>query len=412
MKTPGIAAGFALPLLGLELFAFFAAASAPSPLLVPLQEVMHFGPAALTVVFATYAVALLCALLVAGALSDHLGRKPVIVVALLVQAASMLTFLNAGSVEVLIAARGVQGLATGIAAGALTAGILEAAPYGSRIGALVNGFAPLAGLASGGLASGLALRTLDSPMRVVFVTLIGLFLVAAVLTVLVPETAVRRPGAIASLVPRAAIPARARPTFRAVMAVTFGLWALGGLYLSLVPLVLPEILGLTDPLMSGIAIALLNATGALTPLLTGKRGAGTMTLLGGILIASGAVILLTAIWMPSAVLFFGGTVVAGMGFGSAFSGTLQLLGPLAEPSERAELFAAVYVVSYVAFSTPAVIAGILVPVLGLTGTVTGYVALLVGLGAVGTWTLSRLLGIAPMRPPHLAPALAPCEEVT
>ena len=67
-------------------------AGAPSPLYPVYQATWHFSAATLTVVFAVYAVALLAAFLVAGRLSDYLGRKPVIVVALLIEAAAMACF--------------------------------------------------------------------------------------------------------------------------------------------------------------------------------------------------------------------------------------------------------------------------------------------------------------------------------
>jgi len=49
-------------------------------------------------VFAVYAIALLAALLVFGSLSDHLGRRPVIIAALLIDAAAMVLFLLANGV--------------------------------------------------------------------------------------------------------------------------------------------------------------------------------------------------------------------------------------------------------------------------------------------------------------------------
>jgi MFS family permease len=82
----------------------------------------------LTVIFAVYVAGLLGALLTVGSLSDHLGRRPVLVAALLVAAASTAIFWAADGVGSLLIARVVQGLATGTAAGALAAGLVEFAP--------------------------------------------------------------------------------------------------------------------------------------------------------------------------------------------------------------------------------------------------------------------------------------------
>ena len=72
-----------------------------------------------TILFGVYAVAVLAALLALGRLSDSVGRKPVLLAALGVQVASMLVFATAGGVGELMAARVVQGLATGAALGAI-----------------------------------------------------------------------------------------------------------------------------------------------------------------------------------------------------------------------------------------------------------------------------------------------------
>ncbi len=75
----------AFPLLAAVLFLFFVSASVPSPLFVVFQRRWGFSPGMLTVAFSIYSLVLLVTLLVAGSLSDHLGRKPVIVAALAIQ---------------------------------------------------------------------------------------------------------------------------------------------------------------------------------------------------------------------------------------------------------------------------------------------------------------------------------------
>ncbi|MES2531923.1 MAG: MFS transporter, partial [Pseudomonadota bacterium] len=108
----------AFGLLAAVLFAFFFAASAPSPLFVVFQHAWGFSSSMLTVAFAIYAIALMLSLLIAGSLSDHVGRRPVIAVALVMQALAMGLFLHAHDIGGLIGARVLQGIATGIVSGA------------------------------------------------------------------------------------------------------------------------------------------------------------------------------------------------------------------------------------------------------------------------------------------------------
>lgn len=112
-------------LLGLILLAFLAASSVPSPLYSLYRESWRFSALTLTVVFGSYALAMLGALLVFGTLSDHWGRRSVVLASLLIELVSMVLFRNADSVSWLLAARILQGLATGMLAGAIGAGLID-----------------------------------------------------------------------------------------------------------------------------------------------------------------------------------------------------------------------------------------------------------------------------------------------
>src|SRR5664279_2870772 len=61
---------------------FLAGSSAPTPLYAVYQDEWGFTPITTTVVFGVYAVAVLVALLIAGSLSDHVGRRPVLIAAI------------------------------------------------------------------------------------------------------------------------------------------------------------------------------------------------------------------------------------------------------------------------------------------------------------------------------------------
>src|SRR5258707_14397765 len=73
-------------------FAFFLfAAGAPSPLYAVYAAHWHFSSITLTAIFGVYALALLAALLTTGRLSDHLGRRLVVLLA------GVLAFIAASS---------------------------------------------------------------------------------------------------------------------------------------------------------------------------------------------------------------------------------------------------------------------------------------------------------------------------
>jgi MFS family permease len=84
-------------LLGL----FLLAASAPSPLYAVYAERWHFSSINLTAIYAVYAAGALIALLLTGRLSDHVGRRKVVIGALVIQIAGMGAFIVANGVALL-----------------------------------------------------------------------------------------------------------------------------------------------------------------------------------------------------------------------------------------------------------------------------------------------------------------------
>src|SRR5689334_16878844 len=134
---------------------FTAASSAPSPLYVVYQQLWSFSAVTLTVVFAVYVVGLIGALLVLGALSDHVGRRPVLAAAVALEAVSLVLFLAAGDVGVLLVARFLQGIATGAALTTLSATLVDLdPPHAKGRAGLLNSIVPTAGLSLGSLGAG------------------------------------------------------------------------------------------------------------------------------------------------------------------------------------------------------------------------------------------------------------------
>ena len=114
----------------------------------------HFSPLTLTLVYATYAFGVLATLLLAGGVSDDVGRRPVLLVALAMLMGSTVLFMLADSVAWLFVARGLQGLATGAALSAASAALLDLHPRRDPAGVgLTNALAAAGGLGLGMLVS-------------------------------------------------------------------------------------------------------------------------------------------------------------------------------------------------------------------------------------------------------------------
>ncbi|MDB5876785.1 MAG: major facilitator superfamily 1 [Variovorax sp.] len=365
--------------------AFLAASSAPSPLYALYRETWHFSAFTLTLVFGSYAFALLAALLVFGALSDHVGRRAVVLAALALEIDALVLFRGADTVGWLIAARVLQGVATGMATSVLSATLLDLHP---TRGALFNGLAPMVGMALGALGAGALVQFAPRPLHLVYEVLLVVFLVQAVFALRLPETAVRRPGAWHSLVPRAHVPPAARALLMRVLPLNTAGWALGGFYLSLGPTLARLITGRDTPLIGGALIAALVLAGAVAIYVVRQRAPRQVLRGSALLLGIGLAITLAGVQFRAVLPFFGGTLIAGLGFGAGFNAAVRTLVPTARPDERAGLMSTFFVLSYLAFSVPSLLAGLAVGTVGLHAAALGYGGLLIALCATA-WIATR-----------------------
>ncbi|HEX5117440.1 MAG TPA: MFS transporter [Pseudonocardiaceae bacterium] len=357
---------------------FQAAASAPTPLYVVYQRMWGFSSATLTLVFAIFVLVLLATLLVAGALSDHVGRRPVLLAGITLEAVALLLFLFAGGVSTLLAARAVQGVATGLILPTLGATVVDLnPPHRPRAATVVNGVVPVGGLAVGSIACGALVQYGPDPTRLVWLLLLGTLVLAFVAVLALPESSARRPGVARSLVPRLGVPQRLRGDVVALVPVIVASWALGGLYLSLGPSAAAAVFGVTNHFLGGLVATLLCGTGAVAAFVFAVRrtaaGRASVTLL-----AVGTALTLVGVLTGEVATAIAGTVVAGVGYGASGLATFgRMAGLPAQPAERGELFAVGYTVAYLAFSLPALAAGFASTRIGLHTTVVAYAAVVI-----------------------------------
>jgi MFS family permease len=378
-------------LLALTLSLFLFASSAPSPLYVVYQGEFDFSALTLTAIFAVYALALLASLLVAGSVSDHVGRRPTLLVGLLVEIAAILAFAEADGVAWLVTARILQGVGTGIAMGAISAALLDLQPPSRPwLGGLMGAVAPMSGLAAGALVTGLLVDHAPHPTTLVFWLLLGGFGLALLVTAAVPETVPFSPGWHRSLRPRAGVPADLRRPFAAALPSLTATWGLGGLILSLGPSLTSQELGAGSHLVGALPIFLLAGISAVVAVLlrdveprTTARG-GLAALIVGVAVA------LVALEADSIDAFVVGTAIAGLGFGPAFAGVFRVLTQLAPPDRRGEMVSSVLVAAYLAFSAPALAAGVAVTQVGLRETALVYGITLIAVASLAL-ALSRQL---------------------
>jgi MFS family permease len=342
---------------------FSASGAAPTPLYHQYQESFGLTPFTVTIIFASYVLSLLAALLTVGSLSDYIGRRPAILAALALNIAAMVMFMAADSAIALIAARAVQGFATGLATATLGAAILDTDR--SR-GPVLNSVTAFGGLTAGSLGAAVLVSYAPDPGQLVYFVLLMLSAAEALALWHMPETAQLKAGAIASLRPHVSVPSQARGALIRVTPVTIASWALGGFYFSLMPALVRVATGVTLPLVGGLVVSALTLSGALSVLSLRSIPADRMLRGGIIVLAIGVAITLAGVQAQLVRPMLAGTIVSGTGFGAAFSGSMRTVLPLAKADERAGLLSAFYVEGYLSFSLPAMLTGFLAPIVGLT----------------------------------------------
>ncbi len=368
----------AASVVGLALFA----SGTPSPLYGVYSSLWGFSAATLTVVYATYALGAVATLLVAGRVSDDVGRRPVLLFALGGIGISTVLYIVARSVIWLIAARGLQGVATGLALTTASAALLDLHPRRDPVSTgLTNGIASAGGIGLGILVSSFLVQCLPAPRVLPYAFQGALLLAVTLATLRLPESVSRRsPVVRLQLTPqRPTVPAPTRRAFMLAGLAVASSWTINGLFLSLGPDLAASLLHSGSVLASGAVVASLSGAAAVAMLLFGRADPWLSASRGSLVLAAGMGLMIAAAASGSGALFIVATLVAGPGFGATFLGGLRSLSAAIPTAHRAGVMSAFYLTAYGALSLPAIGAGLLVSPLGLRPTFEyfgGAVALL------------------------------------
>jgi len=380
---PRIGYAVAALVVGLGLFASVT----PSPLYRTYSVLWHFSPLTLTLIYATYAFGVLASLLLAGGVSDDVGRRPVLLVALAALVASSVLFMVAGSAAWLFVARGLQGLATGAALSAASAALLDLHPNRDPAGVgLTTATAAAGGIGLGALVSSSLVQLGTLPRVLPYVVLVVLFAVAFAGAYWMPEPIEPR-GRFRLTAERPSVPAVARrPFFLAALAVLSS-WSIGGLFFSLGPQLAARLFNSSNVIVSGSGIVALAAAAVVAQLLTARSAPWVGAAVGSIALAAGMVLIVLAAAHDSSAAYLAGSILGGAGFGAAFLGGLRALAAAIPHHQRAAVMSAFYVAAYASLSLPAVLAGVVVTHVALPttfeifGSVVATIALIVAFEA-------------------------------
>jgi MFS family permease len=347
----------------------------PTPLYPIYQERLGFSSLTVTLIFAVYAFAVIVGLLLCGRLSDEVGRRPMLLAAVVLSALSAAAFLGQGGLGPILMGRVLSGLSGGIVVGTATAALVELAPERRRgLGTSVAVAASLGGLGLGALIAGALAQFAPAPLRLPFAVDLVLLVPAALGVLIGPETVRLRHRA--RLRPqRVSVPPEIRAVFVRAATVGFCAFAVSGLYGAVAPTMLTSLLHLPSHLLAGGIVFLLFLCSAGGQFGVARLREGLALPLGCAGLAVGVGLLAWAIASASLGLLIFSAVLVGLGQGAAIGGGLRSINARAPDARRGEAASAFFVVIYVGLAVPVIGFGLAASEFGLRATGIAFSAI-------------------------------------
>ncbi|MFN2560776.1 MAG: MFS transporter [Jatrophihabitans sp.] len=366
----------------------------PTPLYPTYQRQLDFGALTVTIVFATYAIGVLAALLAFGRASDTLGRRPVLLAGLAAALLSSVVFLAAapvhahsGGLALLLVGRFLSGLSAGVFTGTATATLADFAGEHTTRATVVAAVANIGGLGLGPLVAGALARSEPHPLVTPYAVHVVLIGVALIAVLRMPEPVdVQRPRRLA--VQRLGVPASLRTIFLSAGTAGFAGFAVLGFFTAVTPATL-GLLGHHNPLLTGVVVFVVFAASAVGQLVSIRFRARPALLGGTCLLVVGTAVIGLGIGTRSLPILVAGGLVAGLGQGCSFRSALGAIVGASPGEQRAAVSSSFFAVCYVGISLPVVGIGASSDAIGLQKTAVSFAVAIAVLGAIALISLVR-----------------------
>ncbi|GAA4994959.1 MFS transporter [Kitasatospora paranensis] len=377
----GAAGAFAVCMAGTTL---------PTPLYGLYQEQLGFSELIVTVVFAVYAFGVIGALLIAGNVSDTVGRRPVLLTGLGLAALSAACFLLEGGLPLLYLGRFLSGLSAGLFTGTATAYVMELAPRGKESrAAFAATAANMGGLGLGPLLSGLLAQYAPRPLVLPFVVHLVLVATAAAVVFRLPESVTgRRP--VRSFRPqRPSLPPPVRKVFVPASLAAFTGFSLLGVFTSVSPAFLAQTLDVHNRAIVGLIVCAAFLASTAGQLVAGRIGVRRALPLGCATLIAGLALLGGALLGETLLLLVLSALVGGTGQGMSLRGSVGAVAAAAPAEDRAGSLSSLFVVAYLGISIPVIGIGVLTGPLGLEDAGVAFICCMTLLAALACLHLVR-----------------------
>lgn len=312
-----------------------------------------------TIAFAVYALGVVAGFLLLGRMSDTVGRRPVLLGAIVLGVATAVLFLVADHTAVILVARVLSGFSAALVTGAATAAMIDlAAPERRAYIGAVSIVANMGGLAAGAIVAGVLAELVPEPLTTPWVVNLALLGLAAAGLLVVPETVARRPG-LGIRLERLGIPGEIRGVFlRAAIAAGTG-FAVLGVLTAVTGLFLAHVLDIHNYAAAGAVVGLsLGATAAGQFLSRRVRVPVALPAACATLVLAG-VCIAVALETSSLAALVAGSALNGIGTGTAAGAGLAAIGSGCPQDRRGEATSTFFAILYTMLALPVIGVGLL-----------------------------------------------------
>jgi MFS family permease len=353
----------------LALLIFTMGTSIVTPLLPLYQTRFSLSDGQITLLFAAYTLTVVPTMLVMGGFSDRIGRKRVMLPAMVSVTLASVVLAFAQNVPMLFAGRVLQGLAIGSFLGVGTAFIVDhARPREKAWSAMVAGLAFRLGFGLGPGLAGIIAQNSNEPIRRPFEGHVLLMVIAFLAFAVTPETVRRLPRDRSGgrWRPQVGVPAGQMAGFATFLApAAFVLGFLDATLLSVVPLYMVAVLGVHNLILIGLVGFLELGLGGVPPLFARNMPPRRAVMIG---VGGGAVaslLVVSASQLHSVTFVLIAAAAIGLLNGLTLQGATAICGVSVPITERGKLVSALYMCAY-AGTIPTIALGYLAQGIGIT----------------------------------------------
>jgi MFS family permease len=377
---PSDAGGWKIPAAASMVTAVFILSNSATPLYVHWQRQFAFSSGTLTVIFAAYIVGLLGALLVAGQLSDRLGRKAVLAPGFLIAMLASGLFIAAESVAVLVAARFLTGIAVGVIVSAGMAAVVDVGgPHRKRLASRTASMAMVLGAGLGPLLAGALAQVMEQPVWLIFgIETVLLAIAMGVMAVLPMPRVPPLSGTAAKPGLRLpSVPARNRLDLALGISVFAPGISATSFVLALGPTLLSRLLHVSSPLVAGGTACLMFMSATGVQFAVQKLSIRAVLLLGAAATMLAMAGMIGAIHFSAPALLLAAASFAGMGQGLGQLGGLTSIGMKVPDHQRAQANSLLNIGAYIPAGLLPVATGFLIDRVGMAAGATTFAAVLI-----------------------------------